>query len=94
MEEAYEAHLQASPFNLSELFHMEYQVCYDATWTLARAINNTLQGAVLHNNCYIIYLCYPIIVTNFSEHASWLLDLSESHFCRLGEYRTAGAIAS
>lgn len=42
VESAYETKLNASSLNVTELFL--YQLCYDATWTLAKALNNTVTG--------------------------------------------------
>ena len=36
------AHLNNEPFNLTKLEYAQY--CYDATWTLAYALNKTING--------------------------------------------------
>ena len=42
IEEHYEEYLKASTLNITSLNF--YQQCYDATWTMARALNSTLNG--------------------------------------------------
>ena len=42
MEE--EKHLNEEPFNLTRLEYAQY--CYDATWTLAYALNQTIKGLI------------------------------------------------
>ena len=45
MRKMYYSYLAASRLNVSEVFL--YQLCYDAIWTLARALNDTINGMMI-----------------------------------------------
>jgi len=53
---AFDRHLQT--FTAAQLGEpLEYgQACYDATWILALALNNTLTGMQRYDSTYTIYL--------------------------------------
>ena len=41
-----EKHLHQEPFNLTKLEYAQY--CYDATWTLAYALDRTIRGTLIN----------------------------------------------
>ena len=49
-----ERYFEASPLNLSR-FEPDYsQQCYDATWLLARGLNEVMKGIIFPKNCSIL----------------------------------------
>ena len=53
-------HLDREPFNLTKIEYAQY--CYDATWTLAYALDHTIKGLIqLSLVCnYSVHLCISI----------------------------------
>ncbi len=51
MTQQYRSYFAASRLNITDVFL--FQLCYDATWTLARALNNTISGKLYLNNIII-----------------------------------------
>ncbi len=51
MTRQYRSYFAASRLNITDVFL--FQLCYDATWTLARALNNTISGKLYLNNIII-----------------------------------------
>ena len=60
-----EKHLHQEPFNLTKLEYAQY--CYDATWTLAYALDRTMRGLVIAvlTPAYCSYTCFNIIYDVF-----------------------------
>lgn len=59
MEEE-ESHLGEEPFNLTKLEYAQY--CYDATWTLAYALDRTIKGIVDHETAWAAMIVNFLIV--------------------------------
>lgn len=80
-------HLNREPFNLTNIEYAQY--CYDATWTLAYALEHTIKGFDSTIPClsnYSVHLCISIPEVDFRINPTLNQRLAEAY--GLGVNRT------